>query len=89
MKNLKEILTEANVNESRLRVASCLAKGNMKYGFMVYNQDSNVVDVIQFNKLAEYADYNGFDVEDYMGIDKLDVGGSAYDGASYIYTRIW
>lgn len=89
MKNLKEILTEANVNESRLRVAGCLAKGNMKYGFMVYNQDSNVVDVIQFNKLAEYADYNGFDVEDYMGIDKLNVGESSYDGASYIYTRIW
>ena len=89
MKNLKEILTEATVNEGRYRVAGCLAKGNMKYGFMVYNQDSCILDVIQFNKLVEYADYNGFDVEDYMGIDKLDVGESVYDGASYIYTRIW
>lgn len=48
-----------------------------------------MVEVIQFNKLAEYADYQGFSEEDYMGIDKLKVGESVYDGANYIYTRIW
>ena len=89
MKNLNDYLNESQINESRFTCGGCLARGNMKYGFMTYHRDSRVVEVIQFNKLAEYADYQGFSEEDYMGIDKLGVGESVYDGANYIYTRIW
>lgn len=63
--------------------------GKNKFGFMRYNDNAESIDVISFNKLSELADMEGFDEDDYMGIDKLGVGESVYDGAAYIYTRIW
>ena len=89
MKNLTDYISESTINESRYEIDECHAVGNMKYGFMRYDDNRGTVEVIQFNKLMELANYEGFDEDDYMGIDKLDVGESSYDGMSYIYTRIW
>ena len=89
MKNLTDYISESTINESRYEVDECNAKGNMKYGFMRYDDNRATVEVIQFNKLSEFADYEGFSEDDYMDIDKLEVGDSMYDGAAYIYTRIW
>lgn len=89
MKSIVDIINENNVNESKYEVDSCRADGKMKYGYMFYEENSGTVTVIQFNKLSEYCDHEGFDEEDFMGMDKLKVGESVYDGASAIYTRIW
>lgn len=91
MKSLVDCVKESQVNESlnKYEIDSCHAVGNMKYGFMCYDDMSGVVTIIQFNKLSEYCDFNGFEEDDMMGIDKLKVGHSVYDGASYMYTRIW
>lgn len=89
MKNLIDYIGESFINESRYEVDECRAVGNLKFGFMRYDEARGVVEVIQFNKLGEFANYEGFDEDDYMGIDKLEVGDSVYDGAAYIYTRIW
>lgn len=56
---------------------------------MSYDENSGLISVISFDKLEEFARKQGFDTEDYMDIDKLNVGQSAYDGVSMIYTRIW
>lgn len=92
MKNIVNYLkniNEGHINESRFEIDECNAKGNMKFGFMRYDENRGVVDILQFNKLSDFASYEGFDEEDYLGIDNLKVGETAYDGASYIYTRIW
>ena len=89
MKNIVDFINEGNINESKYEVASCRAEGNMKYGYMFYEENSGTVTIIQFNKLSEYAKYEGFEEEDFMEMDKLKVGESVYDGASAIYTRIW
>ena len=89
MKSIVDIINENNVNESKYEVDSCRADGKMKYGYMFYEETSGTVTVIQFNKLSEYCEYEGFDEEDFMGMDKLKVGESVYDGVSAIYTRIW
>ena len=94
MKSIVDIINEGNVNEGnvnegRYEVDSCRAVGKMKYGYMFYEEPSGTVTVIQFNKLSEYCDYEGFYEEDFMEIDKLEVGDSVYDGVSAIYTRIW
>lgn len=96
MKNLNEYLdnstTARMINESRFEVDECRADGDMKFGFMRYDDNRATVEVIQFNKLKDFAKFEGFGEEweeVYMDIDKLDVGESVYDGSSYIYTRIW
>ena len=87
MKTLKDFITEGYaVKNEEIEVVRA-HKG--KFGFMVWNDNAEQVSVISFDKLADYAALEGFDVDDYMGIDKCDVGESVYDGASYIYTRIW
>ena len=89
MKNIVDFINNKPINESKYEVDSCRAEGKMKYGYMFYEENSGTVTVIQFNKLSEYAEYNGFDEEDFMEMDKLKVGESVYDGVSAIYTRIW
>lgn len=89
MKNIVDFINNKPINESKYEVDSCSATGNMKYGYMFYEENSGTVTIIQFNKLSEYAKYNGFDEEDFMEMDKLKVGESVYDGVSAIYTRIW
>ena len=89
MKNIVDFINNKPINESKYEVDSCRAEGKMKYGYMFYEENSGTVTVIQFNKLSEYAKYNGFDEEDFMEMDKLKVGESVYDGVSAIYTRIW
>lgn len=87
MKNITDYLN--NINESKYEIDSCKAKGNMKFGYMMYDDMRGLVEIIQFNKLSEYCNFNGFDEEDMMDIDKLEIGKTAYDGVSCIYTRIW
>lgn len=81
-----------SINESSYRnlgMTKVSYAGKNKFGFMRYNSNAEAIDVVSFNKLSELADSEGFDVDDYMDIDKLDVGESVSDGAAYIYTRIW
>lgn len=89
MKNIVDFINEDNINESKYEIDDCRAKGNMKYGFMYYDDDRGIVEVIQFNKLSEYCDSLGFDEESMMDLEGLKVGDSVYDGSSNIYTRIW
>ena len=92
MKDLKKYINEStSINESRYEVDECRAVGNMKYGFMRYDNNRGIVEVIQFNNLKEFAKFEGFDDDEdvYMGIDKLEEGQSVSDGTTYIYTRIW
>lgn len=102
MKNLMDFVNESSkktiaINESRLEIDECRATGNMKYGFMRYDDNRGIVEVFQFNKLNDFAKLEGFSEDDYgmsasemyMDIDKLEVGDSVYDGAAMIYTRIW
>lgn len=97
MKNLKDFINESQVDENAINEGSYrnlgMTKvsyaGKNKFGFMRYNDNAEAIDVVSFNKLSELADSEGFDVDDYMDIDKLEVGESVYDGSSYIYTRIW
>lgn len=89
MKSIVDLINEGNINEGKYEIDSCRAEGRMKFGFMFYEEMSGTVTVFEFNKLSEYADYQGFDEEDFMGIDKLKVGESVYDGVGAIYTRIW
>lgn len=86
MKTLTQYLTEG---KDQYIIDECNAKGNKKMGFVYYDENSATVQVIQFDDLESFAEAQGFDVEDYMGIDKLKVGESAYDGAAAIYVRIW
>lgn len=55
----------------------------------MYDDNTGTVTVIQFNKLSDLAKSYGAEEETFLGIDKLDVGESVYDGAATIYTRIW
>jgi hypothetical protein len=86
MKTLTEYLNESKKSGI---VDECNAKGSAKFGYMMYDDNSATVTVIEFDDLKEFAESQGFDVEDYMEIDKLEIGESAYDGASVVYTRIW
>lgn len=91
MKSLNDQINESlqSINESRFEIDECRAKGNMKYGFMYYDDYRGIVEVIQFNKLSEYCDSLGFEIEDMMDLEGLEVGDSVYDGDASIYTRIW
>ena len=87
MKDLTSFIKEgyaATNNEWRVSNA-----GKGKFGFMWYNDHAGLCGVISFDKLEEFAESQGFDPDDYMDMDKCDVGESVYDGAAYIYTRIW
>lgn len=87
MKNLKDFINEGWVSQNNEWEVSNVDRG--KFGFMSYDENSGLISVISFDKLEEFARKQGFDTEDYMDIDKLNVGQSAYDGVSMIYTRIW
>lgn len=92
MKDLVKYINESVIiNENKFEIDECRAVGNMKYGFMRYDDNRGIVEVIQFNNLKEFAKHEGFsdDIDVYMDIDKLDEGQSASDGTTYIYTRIW
>lgn len=97
MKTLKDFINESHVDENAINEGSYrnlgMTKvsyaGKNKFGFMRYNSNAEAIDVVSFNKLSELADSEGGMEDDYMDIDKLDVGKSVYDGAAYIYTRIW
>ena len=39
MKNIVDFINEGNINESKYEVASCRAEGNMKYGYMFYEEN--------------------------------------------------
>ncbi len=81
-----------SINESSYRnlgMTKVSYAGKNKFGFMRYNSNAEAIDVVSFNKLNELADSEGGMEDDYMDIDKLGVGESVYDGAAYIYTRIW
>lgn len=85
------ILTQSNIKESsdKFELGEIDAKGNMRYGFMMYDDTSGTVMVFQFNSLSDYAEKWGMTTSDFMHIDRLKVGESVYDGAATIYTRIW
>ena len=87
MKNLKDFINEGWASQNNEWEVSNVDKG--KFGYMWYDENSGLIGVISFDKLEEFARKQGFDAEDYMGIDKLNVGQSVYDGVSMIYTRIW
>lgn len=89
MKSINEFINSRQINESKFEIDECRAVGNAKFGFMRYDENRGVVEVLQFNKLSEFASYEGFEEKDYLGIDNLKVGNSVYDGSTYIYTRIW
>lgn len=92
MKEIKQFISECMINENvyhNMKMCKVNYAHKNKYGFMRYNDTAESIDVISFNKLSDLASMEGFDEDDYMGIDKLNVGESLYDGASYIYTRIW
>ena len=89
MKSLQQFIKAGSINESRFDIDSCDASGNMKFGYMMYDDNTGTVTVIQFNKLSDLAKSYGAEEEMFLGIDKLDVGESVYDGAATIYTRIW
>lgn len=61
----------------------------MKYGFMMYDDNSGTVTVFQFDNLSKYADRWGMTEKDFMHIDRLKVGESVYDKSVTIYTRLW
>ena len=87
MKNLKDFINEGKTTEHN---EWSIDYGNDgKYGYMWCDSNSGLIGVVSFDKLEEFAKKQGFDVDDYMDIDKLKVGQSAYDGVSMIYTRIW
>jgi hypothetical protein len=83
MKNIKDFINESNQNTIKV------SNNKSKFGFMRYNDMANTIDVVSFDNLNELARQEGFDEDDYLDIDKLEVGESRYDGAAYIYTRIW
>lgn len=93
MKRITDYLNNEtnNINErhNNYEIDRCDASGSMKMGFMMYDEPSNTVTTIQFNKLKDFCEAYGFYYEDFMDIDKLKVGESEYDGVSTIYTRIW
>ena len=86
MKTLRDFINESRSIDNEWSVDYT---NDGKFGFMYYEANAGLVGVISFDKLEKFAKSQGFNVEDYMGIDKLKVGESVYDGASYIYTRIW
>lgn len=92
MKTLQDfITTQSNIKESsdKFELGEIDAKGNMRYGFMMYDVTSGTVMVFQFNSLSDYAEKWGMTTSDFMHIDRLKVGESAYDKSSTIYTRLW
>lgn len=99
MENLKSFINESIKENSSVEIINegfyqhfeenVKSANKNKFGFMRYDTMDERIEVISFNTLKEIAHEEGFDEEDYMEIDKLDVGESAYDGASTIYTRIW
>ena len=86
MKDLTSFIKEGYAATNNEWKVSNAGKG--KFGFMWYNDQAGVCGVISFDKLEEFAESQGFDPDDYMDMDKCDVGESVYDGAAYIYTRI-
>lgn len=87
MKSLKAFINEGWTAENDTWQVSNAGKG--KFGYMWYDDLSGTAGVISFDKITEYAEKKGFNADEMMDIDKLKVGESAYDGYSYMCTRIW
>lgn len=93
MKTLQDFITtqttQSNIKESSFELGELDVKGSMKYGFMMYDDNSGTVIVFQFDNLSKYADRWGMTEKDFMNIDRLKVGESVYDKSATIYTRLW
>lgn len=71
---------------------SCLClrfEHEKEFGCIGYDANTEEVYLMEFNSVEDLADYYGTDVEDWMGIDEIEVGERVDDGAGHSYTRIW
>ena len=91
------------INEARNSIKKALTGNNTymeticesfdttyNYGFITIAPNSEIVNYISFDNLEDYANLDGGAINDYMGIDKLNIGESVFNKkAGLIYTRIW
>ena len=88
MKSLKDFIIEGYAAENNEWKVSNIRRG--EYGFMWFDKASGKIGVISFDDIGDIAKLQGCNRSDYMDIDQLKVGETAYDRVvGYMYTRIW